>query len=768
MNTRSPVNAGEHDAKVAVCCSGGGIRSASYCLGALEALTADPDGQRLDLVTAVSGGAYIAAAGAVAADAAHIREGYLAGFKPGSPLETRLRNHTHYLVPDAVRGLRGVLSLLWGALGNMVLVGSLVYVISALAGWLLATIGGLTWTSNAVQVQVTAWQVWVPAGLAAAAAAAFVLSRLAERSSRGGGRSWSEWWSTGTAALLAVAAAAALLLVAAPALFAAVWQSGSGAQQPGTTNPIPVGVAIPVLAAGAAALAKAAAGTISASWSRLGPGAQGAVRPWLAKAARAVTPWLGSAFVIAGLAALSVFVIGTSTAPGYQHWQIGAAAGVFMVLHLLMDVNRSSMHDFYRDRLASAYAAPARAAVRMSQLTEDLPELVICAAANLRTGSRGRGGGARRGVPPGRGAVSCVFTREKVALHYPKPDGEEMEKEEARTSTYEDLIRPDRMTLFDVVAISGAAVAPLMGKMTSAACRLLFGAVNLRLGIWLPRPSLVTFLDGSTSDTKPRTVKAWRGKLAPEFPGWVTSVRMASWDRVRYHNQTHTRHSWRSPSCLAAALMWRFWQPNLLLLWREVAGGNRVGANWIYVSDGGHYDNLGLVEALRHHPAHVYLIDAGRDPEHKYADLGQAIALARSELQAEISLEPAEMEHAAAGAPDGQKDTEIAGRPAGVIRPFAIGTCKYPDKELECEIDMIKLGVWNGRDLPWDVRAYYASHPTFPRDSTLKQLYDDEDFEAYRELGHASMKALLAHRAEAAAYQETMFALWRVLLAQLK
>ena len=199
----------------------------------------------------------------------------------------------------------------------------------------------------------------------------------------------------------------------------------------------------------------------------------------------------------------------------------------------------------------------------------------------------------------------------------------------------------------------------------------------------------------------------------------------------------------------AAALLWRFWQPNLLLLWREIAGNNSTSAKWIYVSDGGHYDNLGLVEALRGHPTHIYLIDASGDPEHKYTGLGQAIALARSELGVEISLEPADMEHPATDASDGQKDTDISGRKAGIIRPFAIGTYHYAGDDREdqkCEIDIIKLGVWDGCDLPWDVRAYYASHPTFPRDSTLKQLYDDEDFEAYRELGQASMKALLAQR----------------------
>jgi S-adenosyl methyltransferase len=58
-------------------------------------------------------------------------------------------------------------------------------------------------------------------------------------------------------------------------------------------------------------------------------------------------------------------------------------------------------------------------------------------------------------------------------------------------------------------------------------------------------------------------------------------------------------------------MRWRIWQPNLLLLWREAAGPNPVGEKWIYVTDGGHCDNLGLIEALRYAPHREY---ADNDP----------------------------------------------------------------------------------------------------------------------------------------------------------
>lgn len=743
----------------AVSCSGGGIRSASYSLGALEALSAAGVGDPR-IVSAVSGGSYMAAAGAAAGPPHGPAGGYLSRFEPFGAIETRLREHSHYLVPDAVVGLRGVLSLLWGTLGNMLLIGSLVYVVSALTGWLLTALGSVTWAADhTTSFAVTALQMWVPAGLGLAAALAFVMSRVTERPPGSAGPLWCERWQTWTAVLLALAAVAAVLLVAMPAAFSAVWNAAA----PGKANTSPLlgsgFVALPVIFGGAMVFAKAASGTISAAWRDLKP-LQGTIRPWLAKAGRLLTPWMGSAFVALALLAFAAYVIGSSTAPGYPHWYIAVAAGVFAVMHAVMDVNRSSMHDFYRDRLASAYADRAAASTRLSEVSRE-PDLVLCASANIQASARG--GGDQRGlgsVPPGRGAISCTFTPDRIGWYLPGPSGG---SEYARTRTYEDLIRWDRMTLFDLVAISGAAIAPVMGRMTSAARRLLFGAVNLRLGVWLPRPALVRFLDGRTADIEPDGPAEWYGRLTlheiGHRPGRVLlAMQMASWDKVRHHHQAAGKHAWWRPACMWFALRWRIGQPNLLLLWREVAGRNTRRASWAYLTDGGHFDNLGLVEALRRHPARIYLIDASGDPEHKYTGLGQAIALARSELGVEVSIEPASMEEGLA------KDAKISGRVPDVARPFATGTFRYtrdPDAGQAGELAMIKLGVWPGQDLPWDVRAYFANHRTFPRDSTLKQLYNDDDFEAYRELGHASMRALLAHRAsEAAQRAEEAVEVW--------
>jgi hypothetical protein len=784
-----PAAASTHLADTAVCCSGGGIRSATYCLGAMQALTAGGGMRQVDLVTAVSGGSYTAAAWALQAqsaaqpgssrlqadgDARRARESAASGspngyrtayqkaFRPGSAEESRLRDHTHYLIPNAAQGLHGILSLIWGAAGNLLLVTSLSYLLLGLDGWLLRAIGGVHWSAQGgglePQLTITPLQIWTPAGLGIAALLLFAASRLplARRGQPGSAWTAGDRLALWTTVLLGLAAAAALLLVGGPALFDAAWNvHWVTANMGGPPTIGDTAATLSLYAVGLATIAKAAAGNVSAYWSRLGNGGQGVIRPWLARTGRLVLPWLGSAVIVLGLLAWGIYVLGISTRPGFQHWHLAIAAVIFAILHVALDVNRTSMHDFYRDRLASGYASGAVSATRLSQLGNATPALTVCAAANLSSGTvRSAWPGPRplqRGVPPGRGAVAWMFTPSSTGLHFPNVGGGD---ELVSTAAYETLLGADRMTLFDVVADSGAAISPLMGKATSAAHRLLLAAVNVRLGVWLPRPALVRLIaDRCEVADRAGRRRAWATALgAAELHGpvvtWWLSSQLAAWEKVyRQHSGQLAGDRPGRGSAVAAALRWRIWQPNLLLLWREAVGRNPVGRKWIYVTDGGHYDNLGLVEALRSSPRRIYVLDASSDPDHSYRALGQAIALARSELGVEIQIDPLAMELPADPSQSGVT-------PAGLRQPqlrqaYAWGQFRYtvgPRAGQRGTIGMIKLGVWAGQDLPWDVRAYYQAQQTFPRSSTLQQLYDDEDFEAYRELGAASMRALLAGR----------------------
>jgi hypothetical protein len=61
----------------------------------------------------------------------------------------------------------------------------------------------------------------------------------------------------------------------------------------------------------------------------------------------------------------------------------------------------------------------------------------------------------------------------------------------------------------------------------------------------------------------------------------------------------------------------------------------------------------------------------------------------------------------------------------------------------EGDIWVCKLGWWTGA--PRDVLAYATQHPTYPCDSTLEQLYDATEFEAYHRLGAAAVLGAAEH-----------------------
>jgi hypothetical protein len=60
------------------------------------------------------------------------------------------------------------------------------------------------------------------------------------------------------------------------------------------------------------------------------------------------------------------------------------------------------------------------------------------------------------------------------------------------------------------------------------------------------------------------------------------------------------------------------------------------------------------------------------------------------------------------------------------------GTITYPGN---IEGTLVYARTVMTKAVPFDVRAYHEGDKTFPHDSTANQLYTDQKFEAYRELG---------------------------------
>lgn len=780
--------AADPDIEWAICCSGGGIRSASYCLGALQSLQSRGLLEKAGLILSVSGGSYIAASRALVARGLERRKtdrgaapdgpGIRPAYAPGTPEEQNLRDNTHYIAPHGGTVLVGVLSLLVGVTVTFLLAFAPVFAAAHAWGWLLrsqkvlcpgsaqrcappgpfvASVTGLTW-----------WLVPVAAGALTLVLFGWWWVTLKPRQGRHRDRGDTGARVVGWSAVLTIVLAVAMLLV--PLLLSWVaklpvgpfksllYDLGFGAGQKWTPAAL-AGVFAAVIAVGQSARAKLAQlhlpGVQSATQSPQGQAkgqsqgqkaAQSGVFAMIGGGIRAyLLPWLASAVIVLAAVVAGLRWVKDGTAAGYsadQLWPVLIALGVMLAARVFADVNRISMHDFYRWRLASAYAVVRKPSgdqppgvdpdpgALLSSLTPQSPRLVVCATANIN---------ADREVPVGRGGLSFTFDPEHVTLRGEDPS----RSVRAATADYETLVGKRRFTLFDLSAISGAAVSPLMGSMTRPAYRILLTMTNVRLGVWLPHPKVV---DAARRELKKQEAEGRKDR-------WLGMLLRLAWYALPLHPFWHAETTeepgggearlWayvlrlRQEGKWFGAFMYHALQPTLGMLWAEAVGHTSYRSTWVCVSDGGHYDNLGLVEALQRGAKNILVLDASGDKANTWFTLGGAFALARVDARVDITLDPTGM---CPGSPP---------RPGAVVRPWADGTFRRmpefqggpagPPLPATGTIWVCKLGWW--RDAPWDVRAYAGQHPEFPGLTTLQQLYDGAEFDAYRELGLCSAEA---------------------------
>jgi hypothetical protein len=204
----------------------------------------------------------------------------------------------------------------------------------------------------------------------------------------------------------------------------------------------------------------------------------------------------------------------------------------------------------------------------------------------------------------------------------------------------------------------------------------------------------------------------------------LTNVRLGVWIKNPLH-----RGSARTDAAVARLPRWLaraatsirtgWHEPGALYVLREALGGTRSTHRFIYLTDGGHWENLGLVELLRRRCTHVFCFDASADSAGAGLDLGRAIALARTELGADIDVDPGPVlpDETGLGA-----DTAVT------------GWVRYPSQQGDAKL-VYARAVLTGTS-SWDLHAFKARDARFPNHSTTKQVFSDEQFEAYRTLGY--------------------------------
>ena len=138
-----------------------------------------------------------------------------------------------------------------------------------------------------------------------------------------------------------------------------------------------------------------------------------------------------------------------------------------------------------------------------------------------------------------------------------------------------------------------------------------------------------------------------------------------------------------------------------------------------YLSDGGHFENLGTYELLRRRCHVIIVSDASRDNNRTFMTFAHAASKARVDLGIEIDFEEA------AGIYETVK-------PLGRVN---IGKIHYPDAD---EGILIYLKPEVSGSEPIDIVGYDRAHPAFPHDATSRQWFSEAQFEAYRKLGELS------------------------------
>ena len=147
----------------------------------------------------------------------------------------------------------------------------------------------------------------------------------------------------------------------------------------------------------------------------------------------------------------------------------------------------------------------------------------------------------------------------------------------------------------------------------------------------------------------------------------------------------------------------------------------------LYVSDGGHYENLGMVELIRRRASTIWAIDASGSLPNSTSALVHAILLAEAETGCSIDIDLTRFD----------RDPE-SGLPKFA---HAEGRIRYPDGST-ATLKVIRIGLTAHHSTL--LHKYALDDPGFPHHSTLRQVYRAERFEAYRRLGAESVQAMLA------------------------
>lgn len=400
------------------------------------------------------------------------------------------------------------------------------------------------------------------------------------------------------------------------------------------------------------------------------------------------------AFGMASVALAAVLAFAAAASLDLPWWAWALVLGIALAVLAASGPNTFSMHELYRHRLVHAFLGASNPNGQPTGF------IGLCPDDDLPLRDLNHGAGTPlRPYPIWSAALNVTSTRaiglqERRAASFvfsPLYCGYELQGA-ARPLAGQAAYAPTAdhgddppLTVGSAMATSGAAFSSNTGATTQPERALILTLLGIRLGHWFANPA------------RP---DAWHAG-APIAPGAPAPLRL-----------------------------WR----RLLLLFDEAFASCDTAGEAVYVSDGGHFENLGIYEMLRRRVKLIVAADAGCDPQFRFDDLLNLQSKARADLGVEIEIPPGALDalrqRDARGLSRRQLDSwrVVYARDANGA-PSEVGWLVYCKNSLADDADQ-------------DLIDYQRRVPSFPHLSTLNQWFAESTFEAYRALGlHLGRKA---------------------------
>lgn len=375
----------------------------------------------------------------------------------------------------------------------------------------------------------------------------------------------------------------------------------------------------------------------------------------------------------------------------YIAWAFLFLVVVALAIGCFGSINATGLHRFYRDRLMETFMPMAYAVEKGSARESDVAD-------NLSMADVVRGASERGNRPYHLVNAHAILVNDTVDPKVALRGGDNFLISPAfvgssatgwiRTTDY--VRRHGALTLASAMAVSGAAANANAGYIGAGVTRDRFvsavmSLLNIRLGLWVGNPKI--------------TAKSARPSAAGKSR------------RLRTRVATY------------------FWP----VLTAGIFGfGHDRESTFLELSDGGHFENLGLYELIRRKLDLILVVDAEQDSGISLSALVSSANRIKEDFGVSIRFLDSKGPELLLG-----KDSNRY--PSGArlaTSPFVVAQICYPGVDRCGVLIYIKSTMMAG--LEFVTEGYKAANPDFPHQTTVNQFFNPDQFEAYRDLGKKS------------------------------